>query len=81
MLFNQYSFVILSGLAVAGLLLWAVARGLRTEHLVAVGALALGCALAFLLFAPQASPTPPGGDLAAAIGGGAPTLLEFQSPY
>jgi len=81
MLFNQYSFVILSGLAVAGLLLWAVARGVRTERLVAVGALALGCGLAFLMFAPQASAPPVRGDPAAAIGGGTPTLLEFQSPY
>jgi hypothetical protein len=81
MFFNQYSFVILSGLAIAGLLLWAVARGPRTERLVAVAALALGCALAFLLFAPQASAPPASGDSAASIGAGASTLLEFQSPY
>lgn len=81
MFFNQYSFVLLSGLAVAALLLWAVARGVRTERLVAVGALALGCALAFALFTPRASDPPASGDLAAPIGGGTPVLLEFQSPY
>jgi hypothetical protein len=81
MIANQYSFILLSGLAVAGLLVWAIARGVRTDRLLAVGALALGCAMAFLLFAPQASSTPPGGNLVSAIGGGRPTLLEFQSPY
>ncbi len=81
MLLNQYSFLILSGLAVAGLLLWAIARGVRTERLVAVAALVLGCGLALFLFAPQASSPLPGGGPATAIGGGTPSLLEFQSPY
>jgi hypothetical protein len=81
MIANQYSFIILSGLAVAGLLVWAIARGVRTDRLVAVVALALGCAIAFLLFAPQPSAPPASGSPATAIGGGKPTLLEFQSPY
>jgi len=81
MFFNQYSFLILSSVAVAALLLWAGLRGFRTDRLLAAGALAIGCALAFLLFAPQASPPPAAGDPATAIGNGSPVLIEFQSPY
>ncbi|MCJ7511396.1 MAG: hypothetical protein MUO23_00330 [Anaerolineales bacterium] len=81
MLFNQYSFVILSAAAVGGLLLWAALRGFRAETLVAVAALALGCALAFLLFAPRPSTPSSTGDPEAWIGAGTPLLLEFQSPF
>jgi len=81
MFFNQYSFLILSCIAVTALLLWAGLRGFRTDRLLAAGALALGCALALLLFAPQASPPSTAGDAASAIGNGSPVLLEFQSPY
>jgi thiol-disulfide isomerase/thioredoxin len=81
MLFNQYSFLILSGMAVAALLIWAGLGGFRTDRLLAAGALALGCTLAFLLFAPRATPPAESGDAATRIGGGRPVLLEFQSPY
>jgi hypothetical protein len=81
MLLNQYSYVILSGLAIAALLVWAVARGPRTERLVAVAALGLGCALAFWMFAPEATDPSASGPPAAPIGAGTPVLLEFQSPY
>jgi len=81
MLLNQYSYVILSGLAIAALLVWAVARGLRPERLVAVAALGLGCALAFWMFTPEATDPSASGPPAASIGAGTPVLLEFQSPY
>jgi hypothetical protein len=81
MLFNQYSFLLLSAAAIGGLLLVAARRGFRIDSLIAVLALALGCAIAFVLFAPRPSALGATGSAESQIGAGTPVLLEFQSPY
>lgn len=76
---NQHSFLLTAAaalLVLAGLLLH---DGARPADLVALGALALGFALAFLWLRPSPADTAEG--VAARLADGTPTLLEFQSLY
>ncbi len=78
---NQHSF---SLTGVAGLLILAIVLlrdGPKPSDFIALGALAAGLALAFLLLNPGPSTELEAQEVRAQIGAGVPVLLEFQSPY
>jgi hypothetical protein len=78
---NQYSFLIAGAAALLILAALLLRDGLRPSDLVALGALCLGLALAYLLLQPGGSTRAQAEAVRAEIGRGVPVLLEFQSPY
>jgi len=78
---NQNSFTIAAAASLLGLAAFLLRDGVRGSDLVALGALALGLGLAFLLLNPGVSTLTEAEAVQARIGAGVPVLLEFQSVY
>ncbi len=78
---NHYSFLLVAGMCTLALGLYVFRRGTRRSDLTALGALALGFVLAFVLLRPSASESADLDQVRARIGAGTPVLLELQSPY
>jgi len=78
---NHYSFLLVAALCTLGLGIVVLRRGLRRNDLTALGALALGFVMAFLLLRPTASGPTDAGQVHDRIGTGTPVLVELQSPY
>ncbi len=79
-LLNHYSFLILAGVSLAGLLFYTTRRGLQKHDLIAFGALLIGFSIAFWLFQP-AQPENPGLTYRNLEPLHQPALVQFQSPY
>ena len=79
--FNQHSFT-LSALALIIIMSVLLFRdGVQPNDFIALGALILGFAVAFILFRPGESTLNEADEVVSAIGQGTPVLLEFQSNY
>jgi thiol-disulfide isomerase/thioredoxin len=78
---NHYSFLLAAVVCVGALAIFVIRRGIRRNDLTALGALALGFVVAFLLLRPVSSGLGEADQVRARIGAGAPVLLELQSPY
>ncbi len=78
---NQHSFVVVGVAALVTLTAILLRDGARLSDLVAIGALVLGLALAYVLLAPGRSTEREVSAVHSRIGQGQPVLLEFQSPY
>lgn len=78
---NQHSFTLLSAAALLALAVFLLRDGVQASDLVALGALALGLALAFLLLNPGPSTLSDAAAVRSKIGAGRPVLLEIQSIY
>jgi hypothetical protein len=79
--FNQYSFALGGAAALLALAVYLLRDGARGPDWLALGALALGLGLAFLLLNPGPSTLARAEAVQAQIGGGVPVLLEFQSVF
>ncbi len=79
--FNQYSFVVSSGLllVILGIILLRSKQRARAG-LVMLAAL-LGVGLSWLALRPVASSYASAAEVRALIGSGKPVLIEFQSPF
>ncbi|MEW6568598.1 MAG: hypothetical protein AB1449_10625 [Chloroflexota bacterium] len=80
-LINEYSFLLTAVVAIGGLAYLLQRDGARGSDWVALGSLALGFLLAYLLLQPGPSTTQRVEEVLARIGAGRPVLLELQSPY
>lgn len=80
-LLNQYSFLLLASVTIVGLAVLLFRDGIRSNDIVAIGALVAGFLLAYALFRPGPSSVAEIKDLDAIIGAGNPVLVELQSPY
>lgn len=78
---NQFSFLLLGAALIFVLVIFLRRRGPADGSLMALFALFIGLAFAFVFFRPLETEGPAGENLQAAIGSGQPVLLEFQSPY
>ncbi len=78
---NQHSFTISAIAAWALLAIWLVRDGIKSNDLIALGALGTGLLIAYLLFNPGASTETDPEQVLDRIGAGTSVLLEFQSPY
>lgn len=76
---NQHSFLITGAAAMVLLAAVLLRDGYRPGDGLALGALALGLALAYFLLRPGRATMAE--DARQEIGRGTPVLLEFQSPY
>lgn len=79
--FNQHSFTLVGAAALLALAVYLLRDGARGSDWLALGALALGLGLAFLLLNPGPSTLAQAEAVQAQIGGGVPVLLEFQSVF
>lgn len=80
-LINQYSFLLVSLVAIGLLALLLLRDGARGSDWVALGSLALGLLLAYSLLQPGRSTAGEAQEVINRIGAGQPVLLELQSPY
>ena len=78
---NQHSFTLDAAAALGILALVLFRDGVQRSDWLALGALALGLALAFLLLRPGPSTYNAAQQVRARIGAGKPVLLVFQSNY
>lgn len=78
---NQYSFALSASAAMLFLAAVLFRDGVKPGDFLALGALALGLALAYGLLRPGRGTALAAADVRAQIGNGTPVLLEFQSPY
>jgi hypothetical protein len=79
--FNQHSFTIVAVASILILSVWLLRGGAQQKDYLAIGALAVGLGIAYLLFNPGGSTESDSKAVLAQIGAGTPVLLEFQSPY
>jgi cell division protein FtsW (lipid II flippase) len=78
---NQYSFLIVSGVAVILLGIYLYRKRVDRSSFITFGALILGLLLAFFLLHPASSPSQEVDGILDRIGTGQPVLLQFQSDY
>jgi len=78
---NQHSFTLAAVAAVLILAALLLHDGVRVNDLIALGALIVGLAFAYVLFRPAASSSTDSGRIDVLMHTGKPVLLEFQSPY
>lgn len=78
---NQHSFVLVSIAALLGLGGALLRDGARVDDGLALGALAGGLILAYVLLRPGPATHAQVDEVHGLIGAGRPVLLEFQSPY
>lgn len=78
---NQHSFVLVSIVALLGLGGALLRDGVRADDGLALGALAGGLILAYVLLRPGPATHAQVAEVHRLIGAGRPVLLEFQSPY
>lgn len=78
---NQYSFLLVGLASVLALAFFLLRRGMRSQDLIALGALIVGLSLAFYFLQPGKSSNEDIQGINDQIGGGTPVLLEMQSPY
>ncbi len=78
---NQHSFTLLGAMALLTLSVVLLRDGPKPSDFLAIGSLAAGLVLAYLLLNPGASTERDADRVRAQIGAGVPVLLEFQSPY
>jgi hypothetical protein len=78
---NQYSFLVIAGLAAALLGYFLFRNGVDRSSLITFGSLILGLLLAYFLLRPGSSPALSVSEILSKIGSGKPVLLEFQSEY
>lgn len=78
---NQNSFIILSLLGFLILASILLRDGIKTNDIMILAALAIGVAIAFLLFRPGESSSEEADQVLSRIGAGQPVLLEFQSNF
>jgi hypothetical protein len=79
--FNQHSFTIVAGAALAVLAFALLRDGFEPADLLALSALSLGLGLSYAYFNPGKSTESDPGEVLRQIGAGTPVLLEFQSLY
>ena len=80
-LVNQYSFILAGAAALAVLAAVLFRDGVKSGDFLALGALALGLALAYGLLRPGQGTADAADAVRSEIGRGTPVLLEFQSPF
>jgi len=78
---NQYSFVLVAVIVLLILVVFTLRGGLKSQHLIALGALFLGIVLAYQFLNPGSGLSDKSEMILAEIQSGSPVLLEFQSPY
>lgn len=78
---NQYSFLIISAVAVVLLGIYLFRKQVDRSSYITLGALILGLILAFFLLRPGSSPSQEVDEILDRIGTGQPVLLQFQSDY
>lgn len=78
---NQFSFLMLAAILLFILVIFLRRRGPAEGSIMAVLALFVGLAFAFVFFRPTGSDGTSEQQLELSIGNGQPVLLEFQSPY
>jgi thiol-disulfide isomerase/thioredoxin len=78
---NQFSFVLLGAGTLLMLVFFLRRRGPAEGSLMAVVALFIGLAFAFVFFRPSVNDAITDETIEATIGTGKPVLIEFQSPY
>lgn len=77
---NHYSFLLLAGASIFGLLIYTTQRGLTKQDLMAFGALLIGFSLALWIFQPI-QPDNPSIDTINLANPDKPVLVQFHSPY